>query len=110
MKLRDVVMLLSKTRLNLTNEDLSRGIRSRNPGDTCSLAAGNVTRGLARARAAIDHFFVVEEDELEPITESVSELPIVDETPTANASALGCRFCGCRESAGGICLGCGSDS
>lgn len=112
LKLRDVVILMAATRLNLTNEDIARGICARKPGHSHGLAAGNVTRALARVNDAIGRLFdvriVADSDSADP---PPPELALMTSPPpeTAVSADHCCPFCGSRDVHAGLCFGCGSD-
>lgn len=107
-------MLLASTQLNLTNEDIARGICTRKPGTTHGLAAGNVTRALARANAAISQLFEVRVDRAD-VAQSEDPLPLMKGElegvgrPSPEVAGTQCPFCHSRQITDGMCLGCGSD-
>lgn len=113
-------MLLASTQLNLTNEDIARGICTRKPGTTHGLAAGNVTRSLARAHDAISRLFElrVERDVVndslplpkgEPEGVGVGVGRPSPELAVTAALVTQCPFCHSRQITDGMCLNCGSD-
>ncbi len=113
MKLRDVAILLASTQLNLTNEDIARGIAARKPGATHGLAAGNVTRSLDRVNDAVKRLFEVRvvsnSEQCDRTPPELATLPAPPPEVAAAAEPAHCPFCHSRQIVNGLCLGCGSD-